>query len=419
MPDKHEGGPERCRPGREDVMGVRAKALGAALLSIGLAVTVPASAQQRVKIGILNDMSGLYSDQSGSGSVVAAQMAIDEFKASHPGVPVELVSADHLNKADVATGIARRWFDQEGVDMIADLQNSAISLAVQHLANQAKKISIATSSVTPDLYGRACSPTGIHWAMDPHSLAIGPVQGLADKKKWFFLTVDLGGGHLFEAAGIAAVKAQGGTVVGNGRHPLGTADMSSYLLNAQTLGAEVIGLANAGQDAMNAIKGANEFGLTAAGILVAPMLFHDSDIKAVGLPLTKGMVFGTNYYWDQNDGTRAFGRAFFERFKRMPTDYQANIYASVRHYLKGVAAAKSTDSTAVMAKMRELPIELFGGTTGVLRPDGRVTYDVYVMQVKSPAESKGEWDLLKELRRLPADEAFRPLSASECPLLKK
>lgn len=393
-------------------------ALATAFLA-GASLLGPAAAQDRVKIGILNDQSGVYSDQSGRGSVVAAQIAIDEFRARHPKTQVELISADHQNKPDVATAIARRWFDTEQVDMIADLQNSAVSLAVQHLANQSRKVTIVTSSVSPDLYGKACSPTGIHWAMDAYALAIGPVEALAEKKKWFFITVDLSGGHLFEREGIASVKGVGGEVVGRGRHPLGTSDMSSYLLNAQTLGAQVVGLANAGQDAINAIKGASEFGLTAAGIRVAPMLLHDSDIKAVGLPLTKGMVFGTNYYWDMSEGTRAFAKVFQERFKRMPTDYQANIYMSVRHYLKGVAGAGTVESSAVMARMREMPIELFDGATGTLRPDGRVVYETYVMQVKTPEESRGEWDLLKQIGRLTTDRAFRPLSASECPLVNK
>ena len=388
---------------------------GAALLAFACGV----QAQEAVKIGILNDMSGVYSDQSGKGAVVAAQMAIDEFQKARPQVKVELVTADHQNKPDIATTIARRWFDQEKVDMIADLQNSSISLAVQLLAAQAKKITIVTSSVTPELYTKGCSPTGIHWAMDAYAQAVGPVQALADRKKWFFLTVDLAGGHLFEGEGIAAVKAQGGDVVGRARHPLGTADMSSYLLNAQTLGAQVVGLANAGQDAIASIKGANEFGLIASGILVAPMLFHDSDIKAVGLGQTKGMVIGTNFYWDLNEGTRAFGRAFFERFKRMPTDYQANIYTSVRHYLKAVGAAGTTDPTPVMTKMRELPIELFDGKTASLRPDGRVLYELYVMQVKTPEESKGEWDLMKPLRTIPVEKSFKPMVPGECPLVGK
>ncbi|TDR88068.1 ABC transporter substrate-binding protein [Enterovirga rhinocerotis] len=392
----------------------------AAALAMGLAATAPDARAQppAVKIGILNDQTGVYSDHSGLGSVVAAQMAIDEFVKANPGARVELLSADHLNKPDVATSIARKWIDQDGVHLIADLQNSAISLAVQHLGNQTKRITIATSSVTPDLYGKACSPTGIHWAMDPFALAIGPTRALADKKKWFFLTVDLSGGHLFEEQGVAAVKAVGGEVVGRARHPLGSADMSSYLLNAQSLGAQVVGLANAGQDAIKSIKGANEFGLTAGGIKVAPLLFHDSDIKAVGLDQTGGMVIGTNYYWDLDEGSRVFGRAFFERTKKMPTDYQFNIYASVRHYLKGVAAAGTVDADKVMAKMRELPIELFGDKRGALRPDGRVVYDTYVMQVKTPAESKGEWDLLKQIGHLPADKAFRPASETECPAAK-
>lgn len=392
-------------------------AIGAAL--VGLAIYTPAFAQQRVKVGIINDGSGVYADSSGPGSVVAGRMAVEEFQAAHPHVVVEFVSADHQNKPDIATSIVRRWFDVEQVDMVADIQNSAISLAVQNLANQSKRISIVTGGVTPELYNKSCSPTGVHFAMDAYALATGPVQALQDRKKWFFMTVDLAGGHLFESEATAAVRKVGGEVVGRARHPLGSADMSSYIVNAQNLGAQTIGLANAGTDAINSIKAAHEFGLLQAGIKVAPLLFFDSDIKAVGLQLTQGMVIGTNFYWDLNDETRAFAKRFFERFKRMPTQYQASVYASVRHYLKAVAAAKTTESLAVMAKMRELPIEYFSPNTGRLRPDGRVLYDTYVMQVKTPAGSTGEWDILTPVRTIPMAEAFKPISESECPLLKK
>lgn len=392
----------------------------ASLAGMALLVTCampPAAAQERIKIGVLNDQSGVYSDTSGLGSVTAAQLAVEEFRAAHPRIEVELVSADHQNKPDVATAIARRWYDTENVDAIADLQNSAVALAVQHLANQKRKISIVTGAVTPELSGKGCSPTGVHWSMDAYSLTIGPVRALADKKKWFFLTVDLAGGHLFEAEGMAAVRSSGGEVVGRARHPLGTADMSSYLLNAQTLGAQVIALANAGADAINSIKGANEFGLTASGIALAPLLMFETDIKSVGLQVAQGMVIGTGFYWDMNENTRAFAKTFHERFKRMPTQYQASVYASVRHYLKAVAAAGKTESGAVIAKMREMPVDYFSDRTGTVRSDGRVLYDVHVMQVKKPAESKHEWDLLRLVRTIPADEAFRPLSQSECPLV--
>lgn len=389
-----------------------------AAAAIGLG-TSQARAQERVKIGVLNDQSGAYADTSGTGSVVAAQIALDEFRASHPDIPVELVSADHQNKPDVGTAIARRWLDTENVDAIVDIQNSAVALAVQHLANQSKKVSIVTGAVTPELSGKSCSPTGVHWAMDAYSLAAGPVQALSDKKKWFFITVDLAGGLLFEGEGAKAVAAAGGQVVGRVRHPLGSPDMSSYLLQAQTSGADVIALANAGSDAINSIKGATEFGLRAAGISVAPLLMFDTDIKAVGLPLAEGMVIGTGFYWDLNERTRAFAKAFSERFRRMPTQYQASVYSAVGHYLKAVADARTKDSAAVVAKMRELPVDYMAEHEGHIRPDGRVTYDVYVMQVKAPADSRGEWDLMRRLRTIPADAAFRPLKDSECPLVNK
>lgn len=381
-------------------------------------LALPAGAQERVKIGILNDQSGTYADTSGLGSVTSAQMAVEEFRASHPNIKVEMVAADHQNKPDIGTSIARRWYDTENVDAIIDIQNSAVALAVQHIARQAKKVSIVTGAVTPELSGKSCSPTGVHWAMDAYSLAAGPVQALSDKKRWFFITVDLAGGHLFEGEGVKAVKAAGGQFVGSVRHPLGTADMSSYLLQAQAARPDVIALANAGSDAINTIKGANEFGLQKAGVAISPLLFFDTDIKAIGLQLTQGMVIGTGFYWDLNDKTRTFAKAFSERFKRMPTQYQASVYAATLHYLKAVAAARSTASETVMAKMREMPIEYMGDQKGQLRPDGRVLYDVYVMQVKTPAESIAEWDLMRAIRTIPADKAFRPLSESECPLAK-
>ncbi len=391
--------------------------LASALLS--MLAAVPAAAQSRVKIGVLNDQSGPYSDTSGLGSVVAAQMAVEEFRATHPNMQVELVSADHQNKPDIGTGIARQWYDKDGVDAIVDIQNSAVALAVQHLAGQAGKISIVTGAVTPELSGKGCSPTGVFWAMDAYSLAAGPVQALADRKKWFFITVDLAGGLLFEREGEKALNAAGGTVIGRVRHPLGSPDMSAYLLQAQSAGAEVIALANAGADLINSIKGANEFGLLARGTAMAPLLMFDTDVKAVGLPLAQGMVIGTGFYWDLNDETRAFARRFAERFKRMPTQYQASVYAATRHYLKAVEAARTTESAPVIAKFRELPIDYMAEHPGHTRPDGRVTYDVYVMQVKTPAESKGEWDLMRRLRTIPAESAFRPLSESECPLVNK
>ena len=390
-----------------------------AMAALGLAFLQPAAAQERVRIGVLNDQSGPYADASGPGSVIAAQLAAEEFHAAHPSIPVEILSADHANKADVASAIARRWLEVEHVDAVADIQNSAIALAVQNIANQDGKVSLATGAVSPELSGKSCSPTGVHWSMDAYSLATGPVRALADKKRWFFMTVDLAGGHLFESEGRAAVAAAGGEVVGSVRHPLGTTDMSSYLLQAQAAGANVIALANAGADTINSIKGANEFGLVGRGISIAPLLMFEPDIKAVGLPLAQGMVISTSFYWDLNDESRAFAKRFAERFHRMPTQYQASTYAIVRHYLASVAAVKSVDGPKVIAAMRATPAYYFSDHLAQIRPDGRTIYDVYVMQVKKPEESKGEWDLLRLVQTVPGALAFRPAEQSQCPLMKK
>lgn len=378
-----------------------------------------AEAQVHVKIGVLNDQSGVYSDSSGLGSVVAAQLAAEEFQAAHPSIPVEIVSADHANKPDVASAIARRWLETEGVDAVADIQNSAIALAVQNIANQDHKVSLATGAVTPELSGKSCSPTGVHWSMDAYSLVTGPVRALADKKRWFFITVDLAGGQLFENEGRAAVTAAGGQVVGSARHPLGSSDMSSYLLQARSAGANVIALANAGADTINSIKGASEFGLLDSGVSMAPLLMFEPDIKAVGLPIAKGMVIGTGFYWDLNDATRAFAKRFSDRFRRMPTQYQASVYAVVRHYLGAVAAAGTVESGKVMETMRATPAYYFSDHAAHIRPDGRTIYDVHVMQVKAPGESKGEWDLLRLVQTIPGESAFRPADQSACPLVKK
>ena len=344
-----------------------------AVLEAAALALVPAAgwAQEHVKIGVLNDQSGTYSDASGLGSVVAAQLAAEEFHAAHPAIAVEIIAADHANKADVASSIARRWFATEHVDAVADIQNSAIALAVQNIANQEHKIFLATGAVTPELTGKSCSPTGLMWSMDAYALVTGPVRALADKKRWFFMTVDLAGGHLFENEGRAAVAAGGGQVVGSARHPLGSSDMSSYLLQAQAAGADVIALANAGSDTVNSIKGANEFGLMDRGISVAPLLMFEPDIRAVGLPLAKGMVIATGFCWNLNDQTRAFAKRFDERFHRMPTQYQASVYAVLRHYLEAVASVGTTESGKVMAMMRSTPAFYFGDHPARIRPDGR------------------------------------------------
>jgi len=386
---------------------------------LGLAVAAQAQAQTHVKIGVLNDQSGVYSDSSGLGSVVAAHLAAEEFRAAHPSIEVEIVAADHANKPDVASGIALRWFAVEHVDAIADIQNSAIAVAVQNIANQDGKISLATGAVTPDLTGKFCSPTGLLWSLDAYSLVTGPVRALTDRKRWFFIAVDLAGGLLFESEGRAAVLAAGDQVVGSAHHPLGSADMSAYMLQAQAAGADAIALANAGADTINSIKAASEFGLLSRGVSVVPLLMFEPDVKAVGLPLAKGMLISTGFYWDLNQASRAFGNRFQARFGRMPTQYQASVYAAVRHYLEAVDAAGTLDSMKVMQAMRDRPAFYFADKPARIRPDGRTVYDVYVMQVKTPEESKGPWDLLRLVQTIPGDLAFRPLDQSSCPLVQR
>ncbi len=390
----------------------------AVIAAVWMGLSVAAAAQPlHVKIGVMNDMSGVYSGTSGPGSVVTARLAIEEFQASHPGIAVELVTADHANKADLASGIARRWYEAENVDAIADIQNSAIAVAVQAIANADRKISLATGAVTPELTGKACSPTGLLWSLDAYSLVTGPVQALTDKKKWFFITVDLAGGLLFESEGRSAVLAAGDQVVGSAHHPLGSADMSAYVLQAQAAGADAVALANAGSDTINSIKAASEFGLLDRGVAVVPLLMFEPDVKAVGLATAKGMLISTGFYWDLNDASRAFTKRFQERFSSVPTQYQASVYAAVRHYLEAVAATGTTDGAKVMAAMRATPAFYFGDKPATIRPDGRTIYDVHVMQVKSPQESKGPWDLLRLVRTIPGEQAFRPLDQSTCPLL--
>ena len=385
-----------------------------------------ASAQQAsdgvVKIGILNDQSGVYADFGGKSSVEAARMAVQDFGGKVLGVPVEIVSADHQNKPDVASSIARQWYDTEKVDAIMELTTSSVALAVQGLSKEKKKITMTTGAATSDLTGKQCSPYGFHWAYDTHALAVGTGGALVENggNKWFFLTADYAFGYSLEGETSKFVKSKGGEVVGAVRHPLAATDYSSFLLQAQSSGANVVGLANAGLDTANAIKQAAEFGITQGGQALAGLLIFSSDVKALGLQAAQGLVLTEAFYWDQTDATRAFSKRFAEKFNgKMPTSAQAGVYSSVLHYLNAVAAAKTKDSDKVMAKMKETPINdaLFG--KGYIRADGRAVHDMYLYEVKKPAESKGEWDIYKVLATIPAAEAFRPMEDGGCPLVAK
>ena len=374
-----------------------------------------------ITIGVLNDLSGVYADLGGPGSVAAAEIAVEEFGPTVIGKPIKILSGDHQNKPDIGAALARRWFDVDNVDMVIDFPNSGVALAVQEVARAKQKIAIYSTAASMDLSGKACSPTGFQWTYDNYSNAAGVAQALVKKgmDSWYFITVDYAFGLSLEAEASKAVKAAGGTVAGSVKHPLNTPDFSSFLLQAQSSKAKVIALANAGGDTVNAVKQANEFKIVERGqTLVTPVMFI-TDVNSLGLSVAQGLTFVTGYYWDLDDKTRAFADKFFKRRKAMPTMAQAGVYSGVLHYLKAINAAKSVDALAVAAKMRELPVRDSFTQTGTVREDGRMVHDMYLVQVKKPAESKAPWDYYKVLATIPAAEAFKPLAESECPLVKK
>ncbi|WP_454628505.1 ABC transporter substrate-binding protein [Bradyrhizobium cenepequi] len=373
-----------------------------------------------VKIGVLTDMSGPYADNVGAGAVLAAKMAVEDFGGKVAGIPIEVVSADHQNKADIGLGIARRWYDTEGVDTITEVVSSAVALAVQQLSRDKNKVLLATGPGTPDLTGKACSPVGIHWAYDNYALANVATAPLVQKglKSWYFLTADYSFGHALEAEATKVIVANGGKVLGSARAPLNTSDFSSYLLQAQASKAQVVGLANAGADMMNSLKQANEFGLTDGGQNIAALLVNLPDIHALGLNSAKGLIFADSFYWDLNDKTRAWSKRFMERFNgKAPGSLQAAVYGAVTHYLKAVEATKSDEGTVVAQEMRKMPINDFYTVNGTIREDGRVLRDMYLLQVKQPSESKYPWDYYKVLATVSGDKAFRSLKDGNCPLL--
>jgi branched-chain amino acid transport system substrate-binding protein len=394
-----------------------------AVAALALA-TVPASAQMSgkpIKIGVLSDMSSLYADIGGAGSVTAAEMAVRDFGGTVAGQPIEIVSADHLNKPDVGVAIVNKWIDEDGVDAVADVPTSSVALAVQQVMAAKGKVFLISGAASSDLTGKACSPTGVHWAYDTYALAHGTGAALVKQggDTWFFITADYAFGHALERDTTAVVLANGGKVLGSVNVPLNNADFSSFLLQAQQSKAKIIGLANAGGDTENSIKQAAEFGITEGGQRLAGLLVFISDVNSLGLQAAQGLVLTTAFYWDQNDETGAWAKRYMEITHKPPTMVQAGVYGSIMHYLKAVAAAKSDDGKTVVAKMRELPINDFMTKNGKLREDGRVLRDMYLYQVKKPSESKYQFDYFKLLATIPADQAFRPLSESECPLVKK
>jgi len=392
------------------------------LLAFGCLLPLAAMAQDKVvKIGVLNDQSGLYTDLGGPGSVMAAKMAAEEFGNKVAGMPIEVVSADHQNKPDVGSGIATKWFDVDKVDAIVDVPNSGVALAIAKITADKNKVFIDSGAATSDLTGKACTPNTVHWTYDTWSLANGTGKEVvkAGGDTWFFLTADYAFGKALERDTTAVVVANGGKVLGTVLHPLSATDFSSFLLQAQASKAKIIGLANAGGDTINSIKAASEFGIVQGGQKLAGLLVFISDVHALGLKTSNGLQLTSAFYWDRDDKTRAWSKKFAARMNgRMPTMVQAGVYAGVLHYLKAVQALKSDeDGKAVVAKMKAIPTDdpLFG--KGTIRADGRKIHPMYLYEVKKPADSKGPWDYYKLVREIPADQAFRPLDQGECPLV--
>ncbi len=374
-----------------------------------------------VRLGFLLDMSGPYADVTGPGSAAAARMAVEDFGGTVLGAAIEVVVADHQNKPDIAAATARAWFDTDRVDAILDVAASATALAAADIAKAKNKVIVFNGPGSVRLTNEACSPVSVHWAYDTyalaHSTALATVKAGGDS--WFFVTADYAFGQDLERDASAVVTAKGGKVLGSVRAPLNTADFSSFLLQAQGSGAKVVGLANAGADTTNAIKQAAEFGLTQSGQKLAGLLVYISDVHSLGLKATQGMLLTEGFYWDMNDGTRAWSKRYFERVGKMPNMSQAGVYSTVTHYLKAVQKAGTDDTAAVMTAMREMPVDDFYAHGGRIREDGRMIHDMYLFEVKTPEESKGPWDLYKRVATIPGEQAFQPLSASRCPLVKK
>ena len=403
-----------------------ASLVGAAMMSLvaggaaAQAAKAGAISGDIVKIGVLTDMSGLYSDLGGQGSVEAAKMAVADFGGKILGKNIEIVGADHQNKADVGANKAREWFDREGVDMITDALNSAVGIAVTKVAGEKKRILMDVGAASTRLTNEDCNAYTVHYAYDTYALANGTGNAIVKQggKSWFFLTADYAFGHSLEQDTANVVKAGGGEVKGAVRHPLNASDFSSFQLQAQASKAQIIGLANAGGDTINSIKAANEFGITKNQALAGLLVFI-TDIHSLGLQTTQGMYLTDGWYWDFNDETRKFGRRYFDKMKKMPTMVQAGVYSSTLSYLKAVQAAGTDNPDAVMAQLKKLKINDMFAKNGYVRADGRMIHDMYLMQVKKPSESKYPWDYYTVKSVIPAEQAFQPLSLSRCPMIKK
>lgn len=395
------------------------QAIGLALATVGAASAQVSDGT--VKIGVLTDLSGVYSDVAGKGTVIATQMAIDDFNAKEkPSFKVEIVSADHQNKGDIAANKAREWFEQGKVDVVSELVTTSVALAVQKIAKEKNRIALVSGAASTRVTNEDCNDVTVHWTYDTYAVANGTAKAVtkAGGKKWFFLTADYAFGHSLEKDATDVVKANGGEVVGAVRHPFPGSDFSSFLLKAQSSGAQIIGLANAGGDTINSIKQAAEFGITPKQQLAGLLMFI-TDVHSLGLKTTQSMYLTEGFYWNLNDDTRAWSKRFFDLHKRMPTMVQAGQYSSVMHYLKAVKASGTDDTAKVMAQMKKTPVNDFFAKNGTIRDDGRMVHDMYLLQVKKPAESTTPWDYYHVRATIPAAEAFQPLSASKCPLIAK
>jgi len=395
------------------------------LTALAVALGCPGAQAQytdgTIKIGVMNDMSGTYADLGGQGSVIAARMAVEDFGAATKGMKVEIVGADHQNKPDVGSNIVRTWIDTDKVDVIVDVPTSSVALAVNQIVRDKNKVFLVTSAATSDLTGANCTPNTIHWTYDTWALANGTGQAIVKTggDTWFFLTANYAFGHALERDTAAVVVKNGGKVLGHVRHPFPATDFSSFLLQAKASRAKIIGLANAGADTINSIKQASEFGIVRGGQNLAALLAFITDVHALGLQTSQGLIMTEAWYWDLNDANREFAKKFAPQYKGIhPTMVHSGVYSAVTHYLKAVEALKSdADGKAVVAKMKELPTadKLFG--KGTVRADGRKIHPMYLVEVKKPAESKGPWDYFKVRATIPADQAFRPLSEGGCPLV--
>jgi branched-chain amino acid transport system substrate-binding protein len=396
-----------------------------AIFSFAAAVTLTATAFAQmsgdaVKIGVLNDMSGLYADISGPGSVEAARMAIADFGGTVNGKKIELISADHQNKPDIGSAITNQWFGNDGVDAIVDVPTSSVALAVQEVARNKNKVFLISGAAASDLTGKACSPTSVHWTYDTVALANGTGGAVvkAGGDTWFFLTADYAFGHALERDTAKVVEDNGGKVLGKVRAPLNTADFSSFLLQAQASKAKIIGLANAGGDTINSIKQSAEFGIVEGGQKLAGLLVFISDIHSLGLQTAHGLQLTEAFYWDQNDETRAWSKRFFDKMKRQPTMVQAGVYGAIMHYLAAIKATGSDDGPTVVKQMKATPVNDFMTKNGKIREDGTLVRDMYLFEVKKPSESKGAWDYYKQISVIPGEEAFKLSGPSQCPLVK-